>query len=133
MLYFLTILTWVWFLFFFNNKPNSEKFSKMVTSKKYLLITSALLLIAVAPMPYGYYQFIRIAITLVASINAFELYNKNKSTLLIVFVLISILYNPIIPIHFSKETWMPINLITAVFFGVVTLVSKNKEVGEEDV
>jgi hypothetical protein len=100
--------------------------------KKYLFIACLLLLIAVAPMPYGYYQFIRIAITLVASINAFELYNKNKTTLLVVFVSIIILYNPIIPIHLSKETWIPINLLSAVFFGVFAFVNKNKEVGKDE-
>jgi hypothetical protein len=100
--------------------------------KVYIIIVCVLLLIAVAPMPYGYYQFMRIAITLVASINAFELYNKNKSVLLVVFVSIIILYNPIIPIHLNKETWMPINLLTAVFLGVFALVHKNKEVGGEE-
>lgn len=100
--------------------------------KTYLLVACALLLIAVMPMPYGYYQFLRIAITLVVSINAFELYNKNKSTLLVMFVSIIILYNPIIPVHLSKETWMPINLLTAVFLGVFAFVHKNKEVGSEE-
>jgi hypothetical protein len=103
----------------------------MKNLKTYLLIACALLLIAVAPMPYGYYQFMRIVVTLVASINAFELYNKSKSVLFVVFVSIIILYNPIIPIHLNKETWMPINLITVVFFGVFALVHKNKEVGKD--
>lgn len=103
----------------------------MKNLKTYLLIGCVLLLVAVAPMPYGYYQILRIAITLVASINAFELYNK--SVLFVVFVSIIILYNPIIPIHLSKESWMPLNLLTAVFMGVFALVHKNKEVGSDGV
>ena len=97
----------------------------MKNLKTHLFIGCILLLLAVMPMPYGYYQFLRIAITIVASINAFELYNKNKTSLLVVFVSIIILYNPIIPIHLSKEIWMPINLLTAVFLGVFALVHKN--------
>jgi hypothetical protein len=65
--------------------------------------------------------------------NAFELYNKDKSVLLIVFVSIIILYNPIFPIHIIKGIWIPINIVTAVFFGVFALVYKNNEVGSEDV
>lgn len=101
--------------------------------KIYLIFACALLLLALAPMPYGYYQFIRIAITLVASINAFDLYKKNKSLLLVVFVSIIILYNPIFPIHISKAIWIPLNLVTALFLGVFALVHKNNEVGSEDV
>jgi len=103
----------------------------MKNLKTYLFIGCALLLLAVAPMPYGYYQFMRIAITLVASINAFELYNKNKSVLRVVFVSIIILYNPIFAIHLSKAIWIPINLLTAVFLGLFALVHKNKDVGED--
>jgi hypothetical protein len=105
----------------------------MKNLKTYIFIVCALLLIAVAPMPYGYYQFMRIAITLVSSMTAFELYNKNKSLLLVVFVSVIIIYNPIIPIHLNKVIWIPINLLTAVFLGVFALVHKNKEVwGEEE-
>ena len=105
----------------------------MKNLKTYLFIGCALLLIAILPMPYGYYEFMRIVITLVASINAFELYKTNKSVLLVVFVSIIILYNPIFAIHLNKAVWIPINILTGLFFGVSALVHKNKEVGCEDV
>ena len=31
----------------------------------------------------------------------------------IIFAIILILYNPIAPVHLSREIWMPINFITA--------------------
>ena len=48
--------------------------------------------------------------------------------LLVVFVSIIILYNPILIIHFSKSIWIPLNLLTAIFFAMFALVYKNKDV-----
>ena len=92
-----------------------------------LLIACLLLLIAIAPMPYGYYQFLRIAITIVAGITAYNLFEKKQNNWLIAFVLIMILYNPIIVIHLDKAIWKPINIVTAVFFGVFALANKYKK------
>ena len=89
-----------------------------------LIIACLLLLIAIAPMPYGYYQFLRIAITIVAGITAYDLYEKKQNNWLFAFVLIMILYNPIIEIHLNKANWKPINIITAVFFGIFALANK---------
>ena len=95
--------------------------------KTSLIISCLLLLIAIAPMPYGYYQFLRITITVVTGINAYDLYQKKQNNWLVAFVAIVILYNPIIVIHFEKAIWKPINIVTAVFFGVFTLVKKHKD------
>jgi hypothetical protein len=95
--------------------------------KKSLIISCLLLLIAIAPMPYGYYQFLRITITVVTGINAYDLYQKKQNNWLVAFVAIVILYNPIIVIHLDKAIWKPINIVTAVFFGVFALVKKHKD------
>jgi hypothetical protein len=95
--------------------------------KTSLIISCLLLLIAIAPMPYGYYQFLRITITVVTGINAYDLYQKKQNNWLVAFVAIVILYNPIIVIHLDKAIWKPINIVTAVFFGVFALVKKHKD------
>lgn len=92
-----------------------------------LLIASLLLLIATATMPYGYYQFLRIAITAAAGITAYDLFENKRNTWLIAFFLIMILYNPIIVIHFDKAIWKPINIITAVFFGAFAILNPIKK------
>ncbi len=91
-----------------------------------IILACLLLLIAIAPMPYGYYQFLRIVITVVAGITAYDLYEKKRNNWLFAFVLIMILYNPIIVIHLDRAIWKPINIITSVFFGVFTFLNKNK-------
>jgi hypothetical protein len=92
-----------------------------------LIIACLLLLIATATMPYGYYKFLRIAITIVAGITAYDLFEKKQNNWLIAFVLIMILYNPIIVIHFDKAIWKPINIITAVFFGAFAILNPIKK------
>jgi intracellular septation protein A len=92
-----------------------------------LVIATLLLLIATATMPYGYYQFLRIAITIAAGITAYNLFEKKQNNWLIAFVLIMILYNPIIVIHLDKAIWKPINIVTALFFCLFVLANKYKE------
>lgn len=102
----------------------SKTFKKMKTP---LIIACLLLLIATGTMPYGYYQFLRIAITIVAGIIAYDLFENKRNKWLIAFVLIMILYNPIIVTHLDKVIWKPINIITAVFFGVFAFLNKLKK------
>ncbi len=86
------------------------------------LIASVLLFLAVANLPYGYYRFLRIVITLIAGVNAYNSYKKEKHILFIVFLGIAILFNPIIPIYLSKDIWIPIDVIAGLFFGVLSFI-----------
>jgi len=71
---------------------------------------------AVAEWPYGYYTFLR-WITCIASILvAFQAFEKNIDWAKIVFIIIAILFNPLAPICLSRSTWIPIDIITAIFF-----------------
>ena len=81
------------------------------------LIVPAILLI-LAPLisfPYGFYMFLRLIVTITSII--IVIYNikaaggVNETTIL--FGLIAILYNPIIPVNLTREIWMPINFVTS--------------------
>jgi len=87
------------------------------------LIACGLLLIAIANLPYGYYRFLRIAITIIAGINAYREYENDNTVLLIIFVAVAILFNPFIPIYLDKATWTPIDVITGLLFGVTAFIS----------
>jgi hypothetical protein len=83
----------------------------------YIIIT-ALSLIALAPMPYGYYTLLKIAVTGCAGATAYLKYkNSDRSLLLWACVIVAILFNPIIPIHLSREIWMALNIAVAGLFG----------------
>ncbi len=82
------------------------------------LIAIGLLLLAIAKLPYGYYMFLRIVITIIAITNALEEVKSLKKIWLIVFIIIAIIYNPIIPIYLKKHIWIPINITVAGIFTV---------------
>jgi hypothetical protein len=84
---------------------------------KYFIILSILMLFgAVAEWPYGYYIFLR-WITCIASILViFQAFEKNIDWAKLVFIVIAILFNPLVPIYLSRSTWIPLDIITAIFF-----------------
>ena len=77
-----------------------------------------LLVLAVFPLPYGYYIVLRIIVTICASLIAYGVYKSsgNITPSALLFCVIAILFNPLVPIHFSKAIWMPIDLISATIF-----------------
>jgi len=85
-----------------------------------IFLLPGFLLIA-APLisfPYGFYTFLRLTISISAG---FIIYLRNKKvkridTISIIFAIIVILYNPFIPIHLTREIWMPINFISAIVY-----------------
>lgn len=92
-----------------------------------LYLSCVLLLLAIAPLPYGYYQFLRIAITIVAGILAYNSFLAKQKTWFYLFIPIVILYNPILPFHLDKEIWLPINLLTFIVFLVYIFFKKDEK------
>jgi len=82
------------------------------------LITAGLLFLAIFQLPYGYYQFLRLFVTIVSGISAFAAYKNNNQELAIIFALVLILFNPLIPIYLSKGIWIPIDIIIGIFYGI---------------
>ena len=93
-----------------------------------LIIPGVLLIIApIISFPYGFYTFLRLVVTIAAIIVVVSsLKNKGgANNISIIFGLITILYNPLIPIHLSREIWMPINFITSgIYFFYLLKIKK---------
>lgn len=89
-----------------------------------LQITAALILvIGIFSMPIGYYTFLRIIISCIAAYNAIHYFNKSN-ILFICFFLLTVLYNPIIPIVLNKDHWIILNIITLIFGYTITIQKK---------
>ena len=84
--------------------------------KLWFLIPAGLLFLALVPMPYGYYQFIRIAVSIAAGVIAYTSFNDGKQGWAIIFGGICVLFNPIFPIYLSREIWAPIDIVAALIF-----------------
>lgn len=92
------------------------------------LIPAAMLLLAMADMPSGYYVFMRIVVCLACAVVAYGSYKRDDSLngSAIVFGLMAILFNPIIPVYlYDREIWMPIDIIGAIIFVIKGFIFKN--------
>ena len=78
-------------------------------------VAAILLILAIFSWPYGYYEFLRWAITLISVYVAIALGSVNNSKVLI-FVGIAILFNPIRPIYSTRGFWLFADLISAGLF-----------------
>jgi hypothetical protein len=84
---------------------------------KYFIILSIFMLFgAIAEWPYGYYILLRWITCITSILVAFQAFEKNIDWAKVVFIVIAILFNPIAPIYLSRSTWVPIDIITAIFF-----------------
>ena len=92
------------------------------------LIPAAMLLLALADMPSGYYVFMRIVLCLACTLVAYGSYKRNDSLngSAVLFGLMAILFNPIIPVYLhDREIWMPIDTIGAIIFVIKGFIFKN--------
>ncbi len=86
------------------------------------MICSGLLLLAIIQLPSGFYTFLRIAITLVSVLVIINEYQSGINFWVIIFGIILILFNPLIPVYlYDKEKWIPIDIVISIVFGVKVL------------
>lgn len=78
-----------------------------------------LLLIALLPLPYAYYQIMRWIVCGCAVYIAYKHYLEKEAfdKLVVIFVIVAVLYNPIEGIHLFKEAWIVIDVFAIIVFG----------------
>lgn len=79
---------------------------------KFLL--AAFLLLCLAPMPYGYYQFIRFGAMVAFAIMAYQYVQKEKGELAITFGALALLFQPFIKISLGRTMWNVVDVVVAV-------------------
>jgi hypothetical protein len=84
------------------------------------LISVFLLVLAIPDFwPYAYYQILRFAICASGVYHAYRAYLAQKKILVGFAVVVAVLFNPLVPIYFEKETWVIIDGAVAVGFLVM--------------
>lgn len=82
--------------------------------------------IALLPITGGFYTLVRIAITIGAVIAAFQNSSNGINTWSIMFGIVAILFNPVIPVYLhDKGAWMMIDIIAMILF--IIQIVRNKE------
>ena len=109
---------------------------KFIPTIIYLAAVLAIIAIGMLRMPYGYYTLLRIVVFVAVLRELWLTYRAKRyaSPLSWVFVGLTILYNPIFPVHLrDKEIWTMINIATWVVlaWAVIQLVKKSATVPTE--
>lgn len=82
------------------------------------LIASGMLFLALSRHPYSYYILLRWVVCGTSAYGAFKSVELEKSGWAWVFGIIALLFNPIIPVHLSREIWAPIDIMASLIFVV---------------
>lgn len=73
-------------------------------------------LVALAPLPYGYYQLLRVVMCGACAFLAYaEHKTGNTPGWKYALIIVAVLFNPLIPLHQAREVWMAFNVGAAVF------------------
>lgn len=85
-----------------------------------ILVPIALLIAAVFPLPYGYYSFLRLAITASAAYLAWQDYKKKNAFngWSLTLSMVALLFNPLIPVYLDRASWFVIDLAVAGIFAL---------------
>jgi len=96
------------------------------------MISILMLVLCVEDWPYIYYKALRfviffsaIGVAIIAVSGANEAMMKEKKisfymrcTFTVIFGLVALLFNPLWPVHLSRDIWVPIDLVTAGIFSI---------------
>lgn len=81
--------------------------------KQIYLILAAMMLLCLAPMPYGYFQFVRFVAMVMFGILAYRYYQNQKMVATWVFGILALLFQPIYKIALGRTVWNVVDVIVA--------------------
>ena len=76
-------------------------------------ILAALMLLCLAPMPYGYFQLVRFVAMIVFGLMAYHYYQNQKMVATWVFGALALLFQPIYKIALGRVVWNVVDVIVA--------------------
>lgn len=86
---------------------------------------AVLLLMCLAPMPYGFYQLVRFVTMVAFAYLAYDYYKLNKVGVSYAFVALALLFQPLLKIALGRVMWNIVDVLVAVFL-IVLFISERK-------
>ncbi len=77
------------------------------------LVPCAMLLLALAPWPYGYYRLLRLVVCGCVGFLAYRLREQEKTSWTVALSATAVIFNPLIPLHLTREIWAVLNVCGA--------------------
>lgn len=81
--------------------------------KQVYLILAAMLLLCLAPMPYGYFMLVRFVMMVAFGVLAYQYYLRNKVAATWIFGALAVLFQPIYKIALGRTLWNVVDVIVA--------------------
>lgn len=89
-----------------------------------LIMSVTLLCLSIFDWQLGFYTFLKFVIFATALYLAWLSYESKRESWVWTFALIAIIFNPFIPLYFSKDVWKVLDILTAVVLLVSVLKIK---------
>ena len=89
------------------------------------IILAILLLLCLADMPYGYYEFVRFTALIGFAILAYDANQQNKQTEMIIYGSLALLFQPFFKIALGRELWNIVDVVVAI--GLIVNIFKEKK------
>ena len=86
------------------------------------IVAAVMLFVALGRWPDDYYQLLRFVTCCVSVYVAYTAYTWQKMWAVWLFGFIAVLFNPLAPIHFSRELWQYVDIICAVLFTIIVFI-----------
>ena len=91
------------------------------------IILTFLLLLCLANMPYGYYQFVRFVAMIGFGILAFQSAESENKSFLIIYGALALLFQPFFKIALGRELWNIVDVIVAVGLILSLFIDKQQK------
>lgn len=95
--------------------------------KLFYIILAALMLLCLAPMPYGYFQFVRYIAMVAFAVIAYQYYSSRKLIAATVFVSLAVLFQPIYKVALGRALWNVVDVIVAVLLIALFFLERKQE------
>lgn len=89
------------------------------------LIFAVLLLLCLAPMPYGYYQLVRFVSMVFFAVMAYQYYIKKQEIGSVVFGALALLFQPFVKIALGRTMWNIVDVVVAIILLFMAFNDKN--------
>lgn len=100
--------------------------------RKLYLILAALMLLCLAPMPYGYFQLVRFLSTLTFGVMTFRYYQERKEWLAYTCGILALLFQPFYKIALGRTVWNIVDVIVAIGLLILFFYEWRKGDGKQE-
>ncbi|MDR0683324.1 MAG: hypothetical protein LBG15_16010 [Dysgonamonadaceae bacterium] len=91
------------------------------------IVLSILLMLCLADMPYGYYQFVRFIALVGFAVLAYFALEQGKKTEIVVFIALAVLFQPLFKIALGRTLWNIVDVIVAVGLIISLFIKTEKD------